>query len=460
MKTPAAEQPSPASRTTGQTPGTQRLYVHGRLVFTHRETGPFVPRSVSGDGRWLFFFVDEYGANSAILDGVPLLVVSTRGGPVHDLGVTLPYPFSLAWCGGRARLHAGERPCRHRRKAPRRSFATRLASACALGRPVAQLRHAVVRTGRDAVAVLSQHTSTNASFFATRWRLWRVGLDGIAARCSTSRRPAGRTNSRPGRRTARRSPSCGSATATVGSWFGAIGGSTGLSRSSATRSATTATTTGGSRGGRDASVSSPACGSAPAGRGGRWTRRRSRTCGPRSTSATSRPGSCTRSTRSTRRRTSSLSDGDEVALIPPVSGGAFLLSDEPLSLDRVVAEVRSDEAGAIATFTGTTRVHSRGRTVTHLDYEAYEGMAEQVMEEIADALRARYELTAIAIHHRIGRVTIGETSVVIAVSAAAPPGRARGVQGRDRRAEGARAALEERGLRGRRGVDRPRLLTS
>jgi molybdopterin synthase catalytic subunit/molybdopterin converting factor small subunit len=112
-----------------------------------------------------------------------------------------------------------------------------------------------------------------------------------------------------------------------------------------------------------------------------------------------------------------LSDGDEVALIPPVSGGAFLLSDEPLSLDRVVEEVRSDEAGAIATFTGTTRVHSRGRTVTHLDYEAYEGMAERVMEEIAEALRARYELTAIAIHHRVGRVAIGETSVVIAVSA-------------------------------------------
>jgi molybdopterin synthase catalytic subunit len=112
-----------------------------------------------------------------------------------------------------------------------------------------------------------------------------------------------------------------------------------------------------------------------------------------------------------------LAPGDEVALIPPVSGGAFLLSDEPLSLDRVVDEVRSDEAGAIATFTGTTRVHSRGRTVTHLDYEAYEGMAEKVMEEIADALRARYVLTGIAIHHRVGRCAIGETSVVIAVSA-------------------------------------------
>jgi molybdopterin synthase catalytic subunit len=116
-------------------------------------------------------------------------------------------------------------------------------------------------------------------------------------------------------------------------------------------------------------------------------------------------------------RDRALAPGDEVALIPPVSGGAFLLSEEPLSLARIVDEVRSDDAGAIATFTGTTRVHSRGRTVTHLDYEAYEGMAEQVMEEIADALRAKYELTGIAIHHRIGRVSIGETSVLIAVSA-------------------------------------------
>jgi MoaE-MoaD fusion protein len=112
-----------------------------------------------------------------------------------------------------------------------------------------------------------------------------------------------------------------------------------------------------------------------------------------------------------------LVEGDEVAVIPPVSGGAFLLSDEPLSLDRVVEEVRDERAGAIATFTGTTRLTSRGRTVLHLDYEAYEGMAESVMAEIGDEIRRRYDLCAVAIHHRTGLVGIGETSVVIAVSA-------------------------------------------
>ena len=112
-----------------------------------------------------------------------------------------------------------------------------------------------------------------------------------------------------------------------------------------------------------------------------------------------------------------LTDGDEVALIPPVSGGAFRLAGEPLSLDAVVDEVRSDQAGAVATFIGTTRLQSRGRTVLHLDYEAYEEMAEQVMAQIAAELKDRYDLCEIAIHHRTGRVEIGEASVVIAVSA-------------------------------------------
>lgn len=116
-------------------------------------------------------------------------------------------------------------------------------------------------------------------------------------------------------------------------------------------------------------------------------------------------------------REQSLNDGDVVALIPPVSGGAFLLSDGELSLDRVVAEVATTEAGAIATFSGTARRQSRGRVVEHLEYEAYEGMAEEMMEKLAESLHRRYELHGIAIHHRVGRVELGEPSVVIAVSA-------------------------------------------
>ena len=117
-------------------------------------------------------------------------------------------------------------------------------------------------------------------------------------------------------------------------------------------------------------------------------------------------------------RDSVLAEGDEVALIPPVSGGDFRLSEEPLSLERVVAEVASADAGAIATFVGTTRARSRGREVVRLEYEAYEGMAEAEMARIASELKARHDLLEVAIHHRVGPVEIGETSVVIAVSAA------------------------------------------
>ena len=112
-----------------------------------------------------------------------------------------------------------------------------------------------------------------------------------------------------------------------------------------------------------------------------------------------------------------LRDGDEVALIPPVSGGAFRVTEEPLSLEAAVAEVADERAGGIATFTGTVRRQSRGREVTYLEYEAYAEMAEEVMAQLAADLQARHELCRIAIHHRVGRVELGEASVVIAVSA-------------------------------------------
>ncbi len=116
-------------------------------------------------------------------------------------------------------------------------------------------------------------------------------------------------------------------------------------------------------------------------------------------------------------RSRELHDGDEVALIPPVSGGAFLISKEPLDLRAAVAEVETADAGAVATFVGTVRRRSRGRAVLHLEYEAYEEMAEEMLHALAEELKERHELSEIAIHHRVGRVEIGEPSVVIAVSA-------------------------------------------
>jgi MoaE-MoaD fusion protein len=111
-----------------------------------------------------------------------------------------------------------------------------------------------------------------------------------------------------------------------------------------------------------------------------------------------------------------LSDGDEVALIPPVSGGAFVVTAEPLDLAAAVAEVASADAGAVATFVGTVRRSSRGREVLYLEYEAYEEMAEPMLRRLGDELKEKHGLTDVAIHHRTGRVEIGEPSVVIAVS--------------------------------------------
>jgi len=116
-------------------------------------------------------------------------------------------------------------------------------------------------------------------------------------------------------------------------------------------------------------------------------------------------------------RTQPLAEGDEIALIPPVSGGAFRLTRDPIDPAAVAAEVEDERAGAIATFLGTVRAESRGRRVLRLEYEAYEGMAENVMEDLAEQLQERYEVCAIAITHRVGLCEIGDVSIAIAVSA-------------------------------------------
>jgi molybdopterin synthase catalytic subunit/sulfur carrier protein ThiS len=112
-----------------------------------------------------------------------------------------------------------------------------------------------------------------------------------------------------------------------------------------------------------------------------------------------------------------LEEGDELAIIPPVSGGDFRLVQGPIDVPALLAQVERPEAGAIASFVGTVRASSRDREVVHLEYEAYEGMAEEVMEQLAAALQVKYELCEVAIAHRVGRVGIGEASVAIAISA-------------------------------------------
>src|SRR3979490_2759068 len=117
-----------------------------------------------------------------------------------------------------------------------------------------------------------------------------------------------------------------------------------------------------------------------------------------------------------------VSSGDEVAFIPPVSGGVhgvgvlFELTPDPLDARRLEAAVSHKGAGAICTFTGVVRDSSRGRSVTHLDYEAYAEMANAQMRRIGDEIGERWPEARVAMAHRTGKLEIGEASVVVSVS--------------------------------------------
>jgi len=118
-----------------------------------------------------------------------------------------------------------------------------------------------------------------------------------------------------------------------------------------------------------------------------------------------------------------VSQGDEVTFIPPVSGGAqtagvmFEVTTEPLDPRRTESAVSHAGAGAICTFTGIVRDNSRGRSVTHLEYEAFESMAVAQMRKIAEEIGAKWPDARVAMLHRTGRLEIGETSVVVSASA-------------------------------------------
>ena len=114
-----------------------------------------------------------------------------------------------------------------------------------------------------------------------------------------------------------------------------------------------------------------------------------------------------------------LHENDQVAVIPPVSGGShghFEITEDPLTGDSVAELVRSAECGAVTVFLGTARRMSRGREVEYLEYEAYPEMAIKKLQQIADEVRARWDTDRIAVRHRVGRVELGEPSVAIAVA--------------------------------------------
>ena len=117
-----------------------------------------------------------------------------------------------------------------------------------------------------------------------------------------------------------------------------------------------------------------------------------------------------------------LKNGDEVALLPPVSGGAesqtVALVRDPIDSYRILTGIRQPEDGAVASFDGVVRNNTRGRRTLYLEYEAYEPMAVKEMQELATQALARFSVREVAIVHRLGHLEIGQTSVFIAVASA------------------------------------------
>jgi len=114
-----------------------------------------------------------------------------------------------------------------------------------------------------------------------------------------------------------------------------------------------------------------------------------------------------------------LREGDEIALLPPVSGGAERpwIDSAPLSLDALVREVSGPEMGGLVTFTGIVRNHARGESIERLEYEAYAPMAEKELRKIVAAAHEKWPAAKVAIAHRVGRLAIGDAAVMIAAAA-------------------------------------------
>ncbi len=122
-----------------------------------------------------------------------------------------------------------------------------------------------------------------------------------------------------------------------------------------------------------------------------------------------------------------LRDGDEVALLPPVSGGLdaagfaephIALTREPIRRDELIAALQQPGDGGTVVFDGTVRDNTRGRRTLFLDYEAYEAMALDGMRKLASEARERYAIDRVAIVHRLGRIEVRESSVLIVVTSA------------------------------------------